>query len=366
MWFTTKGRQKAWYTSGLMTAILLIGGVRSAMPQSTVERSSGNGTLALSESGVDHSIRYSINVGNVARTFRLYVPRKFRPEESALIIGLHGRGAGGPGSAMEQYSQLDSKADREGFAVAYLDGLVDASGTLNWNYFYDFFFTSGPDDIGFIRTVIDSLKQQLRPDPRRVYVVGISAGGFMAQRVGVELSDRVPAIGVVEGELYLLSPSSPPSIPNPVAPLSVLFLKGDQDPNNQYCGAVFPTFGVTEASSDQDFEYWTGSSADRCEHIAPVGPVCESVGVGDAQGHVTPGMPSSLVTKIATGCRKGTEVKLYRLLGGTDDWNQAPMNVPGSIPFNPDLDRATGITTNDILWNFFREHSKKDREPNFE
>jgi hypothetical protein len=39
------------------------------------------------------------------------------------------------------------------------------------------------------------------------------------------------------------------------APISVLFLKGDQDPNNQYCGAVFPSFNVAESSSDQDFDY---------------------------------------------------------------------------------------------------------------
>lgn len=365
-WHATKHRRKSWYATGLVVIVLLIGGARSAMSQSTAEEPSGNGSLPPLDSVIGMSIPESINVGGATRTYHLYVPRTFRPEESALIIGLHGRGAGGPGTAMEQYSQLDSKADREGFAVAYLDGLVDATGTVNWNYYYDFFFTSGPDDVGFIRSVIDLLKQQLRPNPKRIYIVGTSAGGFMAQRVGVELSDRVAAIGVVEGGLYLLSPSSPSSIPNPVAPVSVLLLKGDQDPNNQYCGAVFPTFGVTEASSDQDFDYWTGTSADRCKHISPAGPLCESVGVGDAQAHVTPGTPSSLVTKNATGCSRGTEVKLYRLVGGADDWNQAPMDVPGSTPFNPDLDRATGITTNDILWNFFREHPKTDREPDLE
>jgi polyhydroxybutyrate depolymerase len=121
---------------------------------------------------------------------------------------------------MEQYSQLDSKADREGFAVAYVDGLVDATGTFNWNYYYDFFFNFGPDDVGFTRAIIDRLKQEVRPNPRRIYIVGTSAGGFMAQRAGVELSDRVAAIAVVEGELYLFSPNFPPSIPNPVAPIS--------------------------------------------------------------------------------------------------------------------------------------------------
>jgi polyhydroxybutyrate depolymerase len=362
MWSATKSRQTAWFASGLVATTLSIGGARRAMSQSRAEESPRDITLSQANAPLDQSIPKSISVGGVTRTYRLYVPRSFEAGHSALIVALHGRGAGGPGSAMEQFSQLDSKADQEGFAVAYLDGLVDATGTLNWNYYYDFFFTSGPDDIGFIRSVIDLLKQQLRPNPKRIYVTGTSAGGFMAQRVGVELSDRVAAIGVVEGGLYLLSPGSPPSIPNPIAPISVLFLKGDQDPNNQYCGAVFPSFNVTEASSDQDFDYWTGNSADRCEHISPAAPLCESVGVGDAQAHVTPGTPSALVAKNATGCRKGTEVKLYRLLGGADEWNQRPMNIPGAIPFNPDLDSATGTVTNDILWKFFREHPKADHQ----
>jgi polyhydroxybutyrate depolymerase len=361
MWPATKGRQVAWFASGLLT--LLIGGAQLVASQPRSEESPRDITLPQLNAPLDQSIVESISVGGVTRTYRLYVPRTFEPGDSALIIALHGRGAGGPGSAMEQYSQLDSKADQEGFAVAYLDGLVDATGTLNWNYYYDFFFTSGPDDVGFVRSAIDLLQEQLQPNPRRIYVVGTSAGGFMAQRVGVELSDRVAAIGVVEGGLYLLSPSSPPFIPNPAAPISVLFLKGDQDPNNQYCGAVFPSFHVTEASSDQDFDYWTGTSADRCQHISPAGPLCESVGVGDAQAHVTPGTPSPLVAKAATGCRRGTEVKLYRLLGGGDDWNQNPMNIPGAVPFNPEFDRGTGTTTNDILWKFFRGNPKADRQP---
>lgn len=39
------------------------------------------------------------------------------------------------------------------------------------------------------------------------------------------------------------------------------------------------------------------------------------------------------------------------------------MNVPDAIPFNPYLDTATGTTTNDILWNLFREHPKTGGEP---
>jgi poly(3-hydroxybutyrate) depolymerase len=137
-------------------------------------------------------------------------------------------------------------------------------------------------------------------------------------------------------------------------------LKGDQDPNNQYCGAVFPTFGITEATTDQDFEYWTGPSANHCSRVDVHPPFCRSVGVGDANANVTPGTPSNVVEKEATDCKGDTEVKVYRLLGGLDQWNQQPMNISDRTPFNPDLDSRSGVTTNDILWKFFESHPKRD------
>jgi hypothetical protein len=34
------------------------------------------------------------------------------------------------------------------------------------------------------------------------------------------------------------------------------------------------------------------------------------------------------------------------------------MNIPGQSPFNPDFDATTGVTTDEILWNFFASHPK--------
>src|SRR5258707_6876130 len=174
---------------------------------------------------------------------------------------------------MESCSHLEDKANREGFAVACTVGFVDSFGTADWNYFYDPFFIDGPDDVGFLRAIIDTLQAQIHPDRRRIYVAGGSAGGFMAQRAGVELSDRVAAIGVVEGGIFVFAPSSPQTVPSAAAPISVLLLKGDQDVANQYLGAVFPTFGGTEARADQDFDYWTGAAANQCAEIEPAAPL---------------------------------------------------------------------------------------------
>jgi hypothetical protein len=60
--------------------------------------------------------------------------------------------------------------------------------------------------------------------------------------------------------------------------------------------------------------------------------------------------------------KRHTAVQLYRLSGGQDLWSLNPMNVPGNVPFNPDLNAHTGVTTNDILWKFFSEHPKRDKE----
>ena len=91
----------------------------------------------LSQSGSNRiSSRKEIVVSGTLRTFLLYVPKTYRPGRSALLIALHGRGSGGPAAAMEAYTRLDEKAEEAGFAVAYLDGLADATGAVNWNYFY--------------------------------------------------------------------------------------------------------------------------------------------------------------------------------------------------------------------------------------
>ncbi|HWM67536.1 MAG TPA: PHB depolymerase family esterase [Steroidobacteraceae bacterium] len=301
------------------------------------------------------SVLKSIVVDGVARTYLLYVPCNFRPQKSALIVGLHGRTA--TAALFETQSQLDKTANREGFAVAYLDGLVDSTGGTNWNYFYDPFFTNPPDDVGFVRAVIDSLQAAIQPNSKRIYVTGTSAGGFMAQTVGIQLADRVAAIAAVEGNAYVITAISPQSIPNPVAPVSVLMLKGDLDPFNYYCGATFTQFAAFVSSADQDFEYWTAPAANRCSRVNTQAPMCKSVGVVGPDGTVL-GRTTDVVKKSATHCKDDTEVKVYRLIGGTDAWNQNPMNVPGQIPFNPDLNRHTGVTTNDILWRFFVEHPK--------
>jgi len=265
----------------------------------------------------------------------LHVPSNFRKGTSALVIVLHG--SGGNGLGMEVGTGFSTLADQVGFAVAYPDGLLESSeGQTNWAYFFNDF----TDDVGFIRQLIDTVQATIGPDPKRIYVTGLSSGALMSHRLGLQLSDLVAAIGVVEGALF--SMGNQPSLPSAVGPVSVLILHGDQDNTVLYCGTP------TEASQEQSFNYWTGASADKCSSYDTSAPLC------DSQGNI-----STVVEKDATNCSGNTEVKFYKLIGGIHTWYTVPMNVSGQLPYNPDFDSNTGITTRDILWDFFDAHPKK-------
>jgi len=276
----------------------------------------------------------SLTINGVTRTYLLHVPSSFPKSGGALVIILHG--SGGNGLGMEIGTGFSMLADQVGFAAVYPDGLLEASsGQSDWAYFFNDF----ADDVGFFRQLINSLQASVGPDPKRIYVTGLSSGALMSHRLGVQLSDLVAAIGVVEGALFLKG--NPPTVPSAVGPVSVLILHGDQDETVQYCGTP------TEASQEQSFNYWTGDSADKCSSFDTPAPLC------DSQGKI-----SVVVEKDATSCGGNTEVKFYKLIGGIHTWYTVPMNVSGQVPYNPDFTLDTGIATRDILWSFFATHSK--------
>jgi polyhydroxybutyrate depolymerase len=271
------------------------------------------------------------------RAYLLHVPASFQPNASGLVIALHG--SNGSGAMFRSRSLLSEKADRAGFAVAYPYALLSpGAGITEWNEFFNNSFgANAPDDVGFLRALIMALQAQLHPDPRRIYVTGLSNGGFMAHRAGIQLSDLVAAIAVAEGTV--VSPGSIQNVPPALEPVSVLMFHGDADATVLYCG------GLAYASQEQSFNYW--STANRCSTTDTVAPLCDAQGI------------TSVAEKDASGCAQGTEVRFYKLLSGQHDWYTIPMNVPGSSPFNPSFDATSGVTTDDIVWNFFATHPKQ-------
>ena len=286
---------------------------------------------------------HSIIVGGLTRTYVLHLPASFQMGAGSLVLVLHGSGQNAAG--IEDLSQFRAKADAAGFAVAFPEGLVQQTEP-EWSFYYNNF----ADDVAFLRDLIAKLQADLQVPIGRTYVTGISAGGLMTHRVGIELSNQIAAIAVVSGAVAANpGDSAPHPVPpqSPAGPVSVLILHGDQDAKVPYCGGESTVGHANFSSQEETFNYWTAAAANNCSSFDTAMPLC------DAQGNIT-----AVVEKDAAFCRVNTEVRLFRLMGGQHTWYNAPMNVSGQIPFNPMFDGTTGVTTNDIIWNFFQAHFK--------
>jgi polyhydroxybutyrate depolymerase len=278
---------------------------------------------------------HGLSSGGATRVYLLHVPAQYHAGGS-LVIALHGTNELGP--RFRDVSQLSATADAQGFAIAYPNALP---GFDAWNvYFSRTADMPPPDDIAFLRELITSLTAQLAPDPRRVYVVGLSNGGIMAHRVAVELSDLVAAVADVAGTLA--TSQALVNVPSPANGVSVLMLHGDSDVIVPCC-----TFKGA-ATLDDSFDYWASTRANACAAVSTSAPICEA-----------PETSSSLASKRASGCRDGAEVQFYKLFRGRHGWYQGSLTDPDAEGYNPLFADSIGVTMNEVIWHWFETHPKQ-------
>jgi polyhydroxybutyrate depolymerase len=160
----------------------------------------------------------ALTFGGVQRTYLVHAPPG-NGHPAGLVINLHGSGA--TGGAQEAISNYDSAADALGLVVAYPDGIdqswADGRGASTPD-------RRGVDDVGFLTALIDKLVRDYGIPPGRVFVTGMSAGAFMANRLACDRADLIAAIAPLAGTLGSDVPCSPSR------PVSVLEFHGTADP----------------------------------------------------------------------------------------------------------------------------------------
>lgn len=98
-------------------------------------------------------------------------------------------------------SQMDPKADREGFIVVQPDGTGFPAAWNGGEECCGQPAADGLDDVGFIRALADEVAGRVCVDRKRTYSVGMSNGAYLSHRLACEASDFVAAIGPVVGNL---------------------------------------------------------------------------------------------------------------------------------------------------------------------
>ena len=169
------------------------------------------------------------------RPYEFYAPTSYDPATpTPLIVALHGRP--GTGYVIAVLLDLFNASDSYGFLVAYPDGRVGPD-SLNFWAATDACCnpTHEPDvDAAYLEAVIDDSRKRYNVDPARIYVVGVSNGGFMAHRLACEMGDRLAAIISVAGVTW----ADPAACPAP-APIHILQIHGDMDMTVKPAGGQF-------------------------------------------------------------------------------------------------------------------------------
>ena len=130
------------------------------------------------------------------------LPPKSGAQPKQLMVLLHGYGA--TGQIQDQYFQFTQLANAKTFLLATPDGTSDPTPKQFWNATDACcnFYGSAVDDVKYVTAILDEAALKFRVDPKRVYAVGHSNGGFMAHRLACDRAARIAAIVSLAGATW--------------------------------------------------------------------------------------------------------------------------------------------------------------------
>lgn len=238
----------------------------------------------------------TLRVDGRPRRVHLQAPPGGRSGESyPVLVLLHGRY--GSAARMEKETGLSAIACRAGFAVVVPEGVkrswADGRGISPADRL-------GVRDTLFLGRILDRLPDLLPGGAGDIFLAGHSNGGFMAQRLAVELPGRFAALGVVAAALSHVQAARLRA----EAALPVLLMHGTADPVIPYGGTARSEGGTL--SAEETARRWA-----RCNGCG------EAVTV-EEEGRLRAGMSFQA---LRYGRPDATHpVLLYRIEGAGHDW----------------------------------------------
>jgi len=159
------------------------------------------------------------------------VPATLSPgEKRPFVLFLHGFGSSG--DDFVRLLSIAQVAKEQRFVYAVPNGALDAQGRRFWNAWSACcnFDALPVDHVADLQRILEAARVHPSVDSRRMYVVGFSNGGFMAERLACE-RNSIAAIVNIAGA----GPSASESC-HPSHPVAVLHIHGDADPLVPYQG----------------------------------------------------------------------------------------------------------------------------------
>lgn len=260
----------------------------------------------------------SIVSDGIYRSYRIYVPAAYTGASARpLIFDFHGYTSN---AQQEQlYSNFMPIADTANFLVVYPQG-TSIGGQPYWNA-----GQGGANDLLFVSSLLDTLKNHYNIDDNSVYSCGMSNGGFMSHSLACTFNDKIAAIASVTGTMFTQQYQS--CVPNRAVP--IMQISGTADATVPYIGQV----GVEPVETVVN--YWVENN--NCNQSAQFTNVPNT--------NMLDGCTAEHY--VYAGGDNGSSCELYKIIGGGHTW-------PGAL-------FTIGVTNQDFnaslqIWLFFKKY----------
>lgn len=217
---------------------------------------------------------YSIAHGGVNRTYAIYSPKNLTGTPD-LIFVLHGSRSNGSEIRKQTAYEFDVIADTSNLVVVYPDGYENhwndcrASGNYAANL-------ENIDDISFLKVVEQEIKTRDSLEFADIFAVGLSNGGHMAFKLGMEAPRWVTGIAAIAASFPDADNLDCKEQRKPVA---VLVMNGTKDPINPYNGGEINFLGMGKRgrviSTDATIDYWKTLNRQKTEPI--IAPITDKI-----------------------------------------------------------------------------------------
>lgn len=278
----------------------------------------------------------TLQSGGRARSYLIYVPSGYRAGQPIpLVLVFHGGGGNAMGIA--RTTNMHQLAEQYTFIVVYPNGTAtQRSYRQSWNAGSSppqgYAEEQNVDDVGFVKTILQQVKQSYAIDPNRVYATGLSKGAMLTYRLACELSDQFAAIAPVAGTLTYNSC-------RPTRSIAILHIHGSNDQNVPLEGGGRTPFSARNANYPSPLQ---GLNRWRQQNHCAASPTQTAVTADTARFAYS-------------GCNNNAEVIYYIVRNGGHGW-------PGSIPKPKQRERGIYISNqlnaSAEIWNFFAKHPK--------